>query len=136
MATNLGRRLLFKVVPNDIEVHRAGDGATRGIRVIGAGLPRTGTLSLRAALRKLLGGNIYHMAEVFDHTEHAEFWVRMIDGTSTWARHSFIQTYLTLLLKKTPPFFKARPVLLRSRSTLRTTVLEWTFRFPTSTRSF
>jgi hypothetical protein len=33
-----------------------------GLRIIGAGLPRTGTFSLRAALEQLLGGTCYHMS--------------------------------------------------------------------------
>ncbi|HET6815781.1 MAG TPA: sulfotransferase [Mycobacteriales bacterium] len=33
-----------------------------GLRVIGAGLPRTGTFSLRMALERLLGGTCYHMS--------------------------------------------------------------------------
>ena len=39
-----------------------------GIQVIGAGLPRTGTLSTRSALAQLLKGKVYHMnnlAQVF-----------------------------------------------------------------------
>ena len=40
-----------------------------GIQVIGAGLPRTGTLSTRSALAQLLKGKVYHMnnlAQVFE----------------------------------------------------------------------
>src|SRR5947209_2061721 len=33
-----------------------------GLRIIGAGLPRTGTFSLRLALERLLGGTCYHMS--------------------------------------------------------------------------
>ncbi len=39
------------------------------LKVIGAGLGRTGTMSLKAALEKLLGGKCYHMYEVFEHLE-------------------------------------------------------------------
>jgi len=35
-----------------------------GFAVIGAGLPRTATMSLRAALTKLLDGPCYHMMSV------------------------------------------------------------------------
>ena len=35
-----------------------------GFVVLGAGLPRTGTLSLRTALEQVLEGRVYHMAEV------------------------------------------------------------------------
>jgi hypothetical protein len=44
------------------------------MRVVGAGLGRTGTLSLKVALERLLGGRCYHMAEVFEHPEHVASW--------------------------------------------------------------
>jgi len=50
------------------------------LQVIGAGLPRTGTSSLREALRFLLDAPIYHMSEAFAHPEHAATWVRAIEG--------------------------------------------------------
>jgi hypothetical protein len=37
------------------------------LRVVGAGLPRTGTQSLKWALERLLGGPCYHMTELPDH---------------------------------------------------------------------
>jgi hypothetical protein len=37
----------------------------RDLRVVGAGLGRTGTRSLQVALERLLGGRCYHMSEVF-----------------------------------------------------------------------
>jgi hypothetical protein len=39
------------------------------LRVIGAGLPRTGTMTLKKALETLLGAPCHHMAEVFGRTE-------------------------------------------------------------------
>jgi Sulfotransferase domain len=50
------------------------------LRLIGAGLPRTGTSSLREALQHLLGAPVYHMSEAFAHPEHAATWVRAITG--------------------------------------------------------
>ena len=44
------------------------------LRVIGAGLGRTGTLSLKLALERLLGGPCYHMMEVFAHPAHVALW--------------------------------------------------------------
>jgi hypothetical protein len=44
------------------------------LRVVGAGLGRTGTLSLKVALERLLGAPCYHMAEVFAHPEHVTVW--------------------------------------------------------------
>lgn len=37
------------------------------LRVVGAGLPRTGTASLGIALAHLLGGRLYHMSVIPGH---------------------------------------------------------------------
>lgn len=50
------------------------------LRLIGAGLPRTGTSSLREALRYLLDAPVYHMSEAFAHPEHARTWVAAMEG--------------------------------------------------------
>ena len=56
-----------------------------GLQVVGAGLPRTGTKSLRCALETLLGGPCYHMHEVFDNLDHVPFWRRAVAGQrSEW----------------------------------------------------
>ena len=44
------------------------------LRVIGAGLGRTGTASLKSALEHLLGAPCYHMIEVFENLEHIPMW--------------------------------------------------------------
>jgi hypothetical protein len=44
------------------------------LRVIGAGLGRTGTLSLKLALERLLGAPCYHMAEVFERPQDIPIW--------------------------------------------------------------
>lgn len=44
------------------------------LRVVGAGLGRTGTLSLKLALERLLGGPCYHMVEVFSHPQDVAAW--------------------------------------------------------------
>jgi hypothetical protein len=44
------------------------------LRVVGAGLPRTATRSLKGALELLLGGRCYHMAEVFENLEDVPMW--------------------------------------------------------------
>ena len=43
--------------------------------MIGVGLSRTGTISTRLALAKLLGGKIYHGYES-DMDDRADFWLR------------------------------------------------------------
>lgn len=44
------------------------------MRVIGAGFGRTGTTSLKAALKQLGFGPSYSLTEVFVHPEHVPFW--------------------------------------------------------------
>jgi hypothetical protein len=44
------------------------------LRVVGAGLGRTGSTSLKLALERLLGAPCYHMSEVFRHPEHIPHW--------------------------------------------------------------
>lgn len=50
------------------------------LRVVGAGLGRTGTLSLKLALERLLGGPCYHMLEVIARPEHIEVWDDAVQG--------------------------------------------------------
>lgn len=56
------------------------------LRVIGAGLPRTGTSSLRLALEQLLGGRSYHMSVIPGHPFHlGEGWRQALTtGTADW----------------------------------------------------
>jgi hypothetical protein len=50
------------------------------VRVVGAGLGRTGTHSLKIALEQLLGGPCYHMLEVFGRPDDIAVWQDAIDG--------------------------------------------------------
>src|SRR5438105_250833 len=50
------------------------------LRVVGAGLGRTGTMSLKLALERLLGAPCYHMVEVFSHPEHVPAWHAAAQG--------------------------------------------------------
>lgn len=45
-----------------------------GLQIIGAGMGRTGTHSLKVALELLLDGPCYHMIEAFEHPEHVPLW--------------------------------------------------------------
>jgi hypothetical protein len=57
------------------------------LRVVGAGLGRTGTLSLKLALERLLGAPCYHMLEVFTRPDHLDAWDRAVQGESVdWNR--------------------------------------------------
>lgn len=51
------------------------------LRVVGAGLGRTGTHSLQLALQQLLGGRCYHMIEVFGRPDDIPVWHAAGDGT-------------------------------------------------------
>lgn len=53
------------------------------LRIVGAGLGRTGTLSLKVALERLLGAPCYHMMELFTHPEHAGIWRAAVGGAMT-----------------------------------------------------
>ncbi|HSI71633.1 MAG TPA: sulfotransferase, partial [Fimbriimonas sp.] len=44
------------------------------LKVVGAGLGRTGTHSLKLGLEKLLGAPCYHMAEVFERPQDVPVW--------------------------------------------------------------
>src|SRR5436305_4995689 len=44
------------------------------MRIVGAGLGRTGTHSLKLAIERLTGAPCYHMMEVFGHPEHLPIW--------------------------------------------------------------
>ena len=50
------------------------------LQVVGAGLPRTGTTSLKLAVERLAGGRCYHMADVFAYPEHVRVWHDAIGG--------------------------------------------------------
>jgi hypothetical protein len=52
------------------------------LKVVGAGLGRTGTMSLKKALEHLTGGPCYHMVEVFAHPESIATWHAMVRGES------------------------------------------------------
>jgi Sulfotransferase domain len=51
-----------------------------GLRIIGAGLGRTGTTSLKLALEELLGGPCYHMLEVRERPQDPDLWGDAYDG--------------------------------------------------------
>jgi hypothetical protein len=50
------------------------------LRVVGAGLGRTGTHSLQLALQQLLDAPCYHMLEVFGHPDHIALWHDAVRG--------------------------------------------------------
>jgi hypothetical protein len=56
------------------------------LRVVGAGVGRTGTMSLKTGLEQLLGQPCYHMVDVFRRPEHVPLWRAAAEGeTVDWA---------------------------------------------------
>jgi Sulfotransferase domain len=55
-------------------------GEIMAMKVVGAGVGRTGTLSLKTGLEQLTGQPCYHMLEVFEHPEHVSFWREAAEG--------------------------------------------------------
>jgi Sulfotransferase domain len=54
------------------------------LRVIGAGYPRTGTVSLKLALEQLELGPCHHMREIMMNPASAGLWVQAADGKPDW----------------------------------------------------
>ena len=50
------------------------------LQIVGAGVGRTGTHSLKVALEQLLGGTCHHMIEVFGRPDQIEGFTAAIDG--------------------------------------------------------
>lgn len=50
------------------------------LKVIGAGVGRTGTKSLKKALEVLFEQPCYHMVEIFDKPAHIDYWAEMSSG--------------------------------------------------------
>jgi hypothetical protein len=62
------------------------------LKVVGAGLGRTGTHSLKVALEQLLGGPCYHMVEVFGRADQRDTWAAAVRGDNVdWA--TFLAPY-------------------------------------------
>src|SRR3982074_184176 len=52
------------------------------LNVVGAGLGRTGTTSLKKALEHLTGGRCHHMFEVLEHPDSVAIWHAVVRGES------------------------------------------------------
>jgi hypothetical protein len=66
---------------------------SQGLRVVGAGLGRTGTHSLKVAFELLLGGPCYHMLEVFGRPDQRAGWSSASRGEEVDWRE-FLQGYV------------------------------------------
>jgi Sulfotransferase domain len=56
------------------------------MKLIGAGLPRTGTLTQKVALEMLGLGPCYHMVNVLGDLDQARLWESALDGEAPWAQ--------------------------------------------------
>jgi Sulfotransferase domain len=54
------------------------------MKLIGAGMPRTGTLTQKIALEMLGLGPCYHMVDVLADLDQAKLWERALDGEGSW----------------------------------------------------
>jgi hypothetical protein len=54
------------------------------LKVVGAGLGRSGTMSMKIALEQLGFGPCHHMIEVFQHLESVPLWVEAARGRPDW----------------------------------------------------
>jgi hypothetical protein len=53
------------------------------LQIVGAGVGRTGTHSLKLALEQLCGGTCHHMVEMFERPDQIAGWTAAIDGEPT-----------------------------------------------------
>jgi hypothetical protein len=66
------------------------------LKVIGAGVGRTGTHSLKIALERLLGGPCHHMVEVLADPRQVPTWIDAIEGRPVdWS--AFLDSYESLV---------------------------------------
>jgi hypothetical protein len=76
-----------------------------GLQVIGAGLGRTGTTSLKLALEELLGGRCYHMLEVRERAGDPDAWGDAYEGKPPdW--HDFFDGYVAAVDWPSAPFWR------------------------------
>ena len=54
-----------------------------GLQIVGAGVGRTGTHSLKVALEQLLGGTCHHMMEMFERPDQIAAFTAAFDGEPT-----------------------------------------------------
>jgi hypothetical protein len=92
------------------------------IQLVGAGLGRTGTMSLKLALERLLGGTCHHMMEVFGHPDEVPVWRAAIEGDDVDYAH-LLADYTAIVdypgaavWRELAAAFPEAPVLLSTRS--------------------
>jgi hypothetical protein len=92
------------------------------IQLVGAGLGRTGTMSLKLALERLLGGTCHHMIEVRGHPDEVPVWHAAmlgepVDFPALLAGYDAIVDYPgAAVWRELAAAFPDAPVLLSTRS--------------------
>ena len=92
------------------------------LRIVGAGLGRTGTKSLQAALERLTGGRCYHMNQATQRPQDTAVWASALaGGAADW--RTFLDGYDAVVDWPAASFwrelaaaFPAAPVLLSRRA--------------------
>lgn len=75
------------------------------IKLIGAGLPRTGTKSLQVALEYLLRGKCHHMSSVLGNPRAISFWDGALEyGNDDW--HGYFSEYVACVDSPSAYFWK------------------------------
>jgi hypothetical protein len=54
------------------------------LRVVGVGVGRTGTNSLKIAFERLLDAPCHHMLEILGHPEQVPLWIAAVQGSPDW----------------------------------------------------
>ena len=96
------------------------------MQLVGAALPRTGTMSLAQALRELTGAPSYHMTEWFRRPADSRTWAAALRGEEVdWARfladyEAGVDTPFCLAWRQVADAFPEAPVLLTRRADPRT----------------
>jgi hypothetical protein len=91
------------------------------LRVVGAGVGRTGTHSLKIALEQLCGGTCHHMIEMFGRPDQIELFTRAIDGepvdwTGVYADFSAMVDFPgAIFWREAAAAYPDAPVLLSTR---------------------
>lgn len=92
------------------------------IQLVGAGLGRTGTMSLKLALERLLGGTCHHMMEVREHPDEVPVWHAAmlgepVDFPALLSGYNAIVDYPgAAVWRELAAAFPDAPVLLSTRS--------------------
>jgi Sulfotransferase domain len=90
------------------------------MKIIGAGMPRTGTLTQKMSLEMLGLGPCYHMVDVLADLDQAPMWERALDGDAQWEQifagyHSTVDWPGGYFYRELAEFYPDAKVLLSVR---------------------